>query len=204
MLKSKKVAVTGGISSGKSLFCAFFKEFGAYVVSADSIVHQLLSPHNDPGKKVIKLLGLEIVENGLIDRKKIADKVFKDTELLRSLELIIHPEVFREINKEYKKSCEQNFLLFIAEVPLLFETGAQKFFDKTIAVLSNEQECESRFVKITGKEQKEFKLRAQQQLTLKEKATMADYVVMNDGSKQDLKNEAERMYKILTDCSIIN
>lgn len=198
MLKSVKVAVTGSISSGKSLFCKFLKELGAYVVSADSIVHQLLSPHNNLGKKVIELLGLEIVENGLIDREKIANKVFNNIPLLRSLEQIIHPEVFLEIDKEYKRACEQNFLLFIAEVPLLFETGAQKFFDKTIAVIADESMCISRFMNATGKEAYIYKLRASQQLAQVEKASMADYIVINEGSEQDLKIEAEKIFIKLT------
>lgn len=198
MLKSKKVAVTGSISSGKSLFCKFLEELGAYVVSADSIVHRLLSSHNNLSKKVIELLGIEIVENGLIDREKIANMVFNNIPLLRSLEQIIHPEVFFEIDKEYEKACKQNFLLFVAEVPLLFETGAQKFFDKTIAVIADDSLCISRFIEATGKEAYLYKRRASQQFTQVDKASMADYVVINEGSEKELKKEAEKIFIKLT------
>ena len=72
MLALKKIAVTGGLASGKSTVCALLKKRGAYVVSADEIVHRLLSPHTPLGRQVIKVLGSDIVSGNELDRKKIA------------------------------------------------------------------------------------------------------------------------------------
>src|SRR5580700_5876146 len=99
MLKTKKIAVTGGLAAGKTTVCQIFKELGAYVVSADEIVHQLLSPGTTVGQQVIKLLGSDIISGQELDRKKIAAKVFFQRDLLHLLEEIIHPAVFDEIER---------------------------------------------------------------------------------------------------------
>src|SRR5262245_55950333 len=103
MLILKKVAVTGGLSCGKSSVCRIFKELGAYVVSADDIVHQLLTPQTKPGQQVIELMGSDIVVDQHIDRSKIAKKVFGNLKLLKSLEQILHPAVRHEIDKKYQQ-----------------------------------------------------------------------------------------------------
>ena len=97
MLKLKKIAITGGLSAGKTTVCQLFKECGAYVMSADEIVHRLLSPHTRIGQQVIALLGSDILSGAEIDRKKVSEKVFPYPDKLRALERIIHPAVFDEI-----------------------------------------------------------------------------------------------------------
>jgi dephospho-CoA kinase len=92
-METRKIAVTGTLSSGKSTVCQLLKEFGAYVVSADEIVHRLLRVETEIGQKVIDLLGEEILSEGQIDRAKIAKKVFRNPQLLQALEQIIHPQV---------------------------------------------------------------------------------------------------------------
>ena len=130
MLKSKvrghplrKIAITGGLSCGKSSVCRIFKELGAYVISADEVVHQLLSPTTNLGRQVISLLGADIVVDKQIDRSKIAKKVFKQPALLQSLENLLHPAVRDEIEKQYQQIANQpSPPLFVVEIPLLFET----------------------------------------------------------------------------------
>lgn len=107
MLTLRKVAITGGLSCGKSSVCRFFKELGAHVVSADEIVHQLLSPTQRLGQQVIALIGGDIVVNGKIDRSIIAKKVFDNKRLLHSLEELIHPVVLNEIEKQYQQVSNQ-------------------------------------------------------------------------------------------------
>ena len=77
MLKLKKIAITGSLATGKSSLCSIFQELGAYVVSADQIVHQLLSLNTTYAKQVTRLLGDEIVVHNSIDRKKVAYIVFQ-------------------------------------------------------------------------------------------------------------------------------
>jgi dephospho-CoA kinase len=133
----KKVAVTGSPGVGKSTVCQFFEDLGARTASADAIVHTLLSSSNTIKEKVIALLGNEVVSNGHIDRQRVADIVFKDTEKLKKLEAILHPAVGNYLQKFFQKATQDAIPLVVVEVPLLFEAGLQKLFDAAIAVTSN-------------------------------------------------------------------
>lgn len=199
MLELGKIAVTGGISCGKSQFCLFLKELGAYVVSTDKIVHQLLSPETDLGKKVIQLLGPEIIKDSKIDRAVVAKKVFTNPKLLTNLEQITHPEVFHEVEKRYEKcSKEGKHPLFVVEVPLLFEVSSEGRFDATVAVIADESRCIERFQKATGLDKEDYYERMARQLTPEEKAARADFVSYNNGSLEDLYEEAKNVYEKVT------
>src|ERR1700733_7337913 len=128
MLKLRKIAVTGGLSCGKSSVCRIFKELGATVVSADEIVHQLLSPQVSFGQQVIMLMGPDIVVKGQIDRSRIAKKVFNNRTLLNSLEKILHPAVNNEIENLYQTAlAKHKDKIFVAEIPLLYESDFGQF-----------------------------------------------------------------------------
>ncbi len=197
MLNLRKIAVTGGLSSGKSSVSRIFKELGAVVVSADEIVHQLLSPHDLIGQQVIKLMGSDIVQNGKIDRAKIAQKVFNNRDLLHSLEQILHPAVRLEVERQYQQAREQGINgLFVAEIPLLFESDSGTF-DATVAVISDAEVCRMRFKKITGYDDNEFDKRMARQLPPEEKAQKATFVIRNNGSLDDLRQAVVAIYNKL-------
>ncbi len=198
MLKLSKVAVTGGLSCGKSSVCRFFKELGAYVIDADEVVHQLLSSDANLGQQVIKLLGSDIVINYQIDRSKIAQKVFNNPKLLKSLENLLHPAVEAEIKKEYQRVKEQNFApLFVVEVPLLFEADWDQGFDVCIAVMADRDTCLKRFKESKKGDKNEYDKRMQRQLSPFEKAQRAHYAIQNNGSLSDLKDEVKRLFNQL-------
>lgn len=194
MLILKKIAVTGGLSSGKSSVCRFFKELGAYVVSADEIVHQLLSFDPNIGQQVLTLLGNDVVTNGQIDRTKIASKVFRDEKLLKGLEKILHPAVKKKTAEHYQKAITEGAPLFIAEIPLLFETGGEEGFDYTISVKADAEMSFKRFQSLTGNGKEEYERRMARQLSSKEKCAKADYVINNNGSLTDLKQAVVDIY----------
>lgn len=199
MLNFKKVAVTGGLSSGKSSVCHFFKELGAYVVSADEIVHQLLSPKTAIGQQVINLIGQDILVEGRIDRKKIAKKVFTQPSLLKSLESILHPAVRIEIEKQYEFMKAHNLAsIFIVEIPLLFETESHSLFDDTICVIADHNICQKRFIESMHSTKEEFEKRNNRQMDTKEKAKQATFVINNNGSLAELKETVKKLYQELT------
>ncbi|MBI3236303.1 MAG: dephospho-CoA kinase, partial [Chlamydiales bacterium] len=184
MLNLKKVAVTGGISSGKSTVCRFFHELGAYVVSADEIVHQLLSPTTTIGQQVISLLGSEIVRGSDLDRKAIADRVFSNPDLLKKLENLLHPAVLDEMKMRYNQVKEDPaYSLFVAEIPLLYESSSEHFYDLVIAVTAPDEICESR------SPFSDFEKRKKRQLLPSQKAAKADLIVENKGSLEELKQK---------------
>jgi dephospho-CoA kinase len=199
MLKLRRIAITGGLSCGKSLVGQRFSELGAYVVSTDKVVHQLLTPDTELGKKVIGLLGRDIVVDGLIDRTKIAKKVFGDYKLLHALENILHPAVREEIEKLYiQAQHSQSYPLFIAEVPLLFETGSDSWCDVIVTIVADPKTCRKRFKETTGYGNDEYDKRMARQLPLSEKINRANYIIYNDGTPEELKDEVTKLFSILT------
>lgn len=128
-----KIAITGGIGSGKSTVVSVISEQGYPVISCDSVYGQLLE-----NVAIIKPLAEEfgdIISCGKLDRKKLADVVFSDEKKLQRLNEITHPlimeEVFKLMSGERVAFCE---------VPLLFESGYEKYFDKIIVVLRDRSE----------------------------------------------------------------
>lgn len=198
MLTLKKVAVTGGLASGKSSVCQILKSYGAYVVSADEIVHRLLSPETEIGKKVILELGPEILVNQKIDRKKVAEKTFSDPQRLQNLEKLLHPAVLNEIKERYQQiRTDPRYTLFVAEIPLLYESEGHRAFDFVIAVVADEEFSRSRFEKSTGYLTDEYERRMQRQLPLHEKAARADFVIKNNASMEDLKKSVKEVYQTI-------
>ncbi len=176
MLRSRKVAVTGQPGSGKSAVCGFLGELGAKTVSSDEIAHQLLDPTTDCGRQVISLLGEKVVVEGQINRELIAEEVFKNPSLLKSLENHLHTRVLEEIEKRYQKS---EAALFVAEVPLLYECGWESYFETVILVVSNRR---------TAFPEREWRF-----LPTREKAKKADIIIENNGSLEELKNKISKL-----------
>ncbi len=192
MLALKKIAVTGGLSSGKTTVCGLLKKQGAYVVSADEIVHHLLSPHTPLGQQVIKLLGSDIVSHQQLDRKKIAQIVFSDSQKLEALEQLLHPKVLDEIEKSYQKIKHNSaYRCFVAEVPLLYEIGAENCFDFVIAVRADPALCRARRQNHKEDSLEDYEKRMKRQLP--NKADRADATILNNGSFEDLENQVTQI-----------
>lgn len=181
-----KVALTGGLASGKSSVCRMFSEYGAYIVSADQIVHELLVPHTIVGNRITALFGDEVLSGDHLDRAKIAKIVFQDQEKLTALESILHPEVLREIDARYLKIKDQNYPVFIAEIPLLFETSFEKAFDYTICIWCPEEVCVKRYIS-EGHTEEEYFLRTRNQMDPQEKKRRADFVIDNSHEESLVK-----------------
>jgi dephospho-CoA kinase len=197
MLKLKKIAVTGTLSSGKTTVCNFLKELGACVVNADKIVHQLLSPENLIGQKVIQLLGKSVVQQGIFNKKQIAEIVFRNDEKLHALESILFPEVAKVMEDQYHQACKAGgFSAFVAEVPLLYEAGMETSFDAVIHVDANEQACRARFLASGGSE-KQFTQRMRRQMPSHKKYQLAPYHLINNGDLAELKRKTAELYQQL-------
>lgn len=190
MLELKKIAITGGVSSGKSTVCRLLAKHGVYVVDADKIVHDLLSSDSQIREKVINLLGSSILIDGQIDRKRVAEKVFSQSETLKSLELILHPAVFHEMELQYQKIKDNpKYTLFAAEIPLLYETENAKLFDSVVVVLADQEVCRKRFMENNKGSGQSFDQRMQRQMNPAQKAAKAHFMLINDENIEDLEKQ---------------
>lgn len=190
----RKIAITGGTASGKSLVCQILQDLGvAYVIDSDEIVRRLFSTETPLGRELIVLLGESVLTNGQFDRKKIAKLVFSHPEKLQALEKILHPVVIKEIRERYRQmQHSQDFALFVVELPLLYEINEENFYDAVISVLSDPSLCHHRFVEKNGRPE-EYDQRMQRQLPPQTKAKLANFVIVNNGSKEELKKTVETM-----------
>jgi dephospho-CoA kinase len=197
MLNLKKIAVIGDLASGKSSTCNFFKKKGLYVLSCDDIVHNLLSSNITVKKQIEELFNSEIITNNQIDREKLAEKAFSNSEKLEKLEKIIHPHVFKTIESQFKKECRKNSNgLFIVEFPLLFETGHQKDYDIIIYVSADKNICKQNWKK-KNKRIEEYEKRENRFIPSKEKIKKSDYVIENNSSLEDLEKKVLKLIKII-------
>jgi len=197
MLKLKKIAITGGVASGKTSVCRLFQALGAFVVNTDAIVHELLDPDTDLGQQIIRLFGPEILADGKLRRKMIAEKAFKDQQQLAKLEKLLHPAVLRKIEKLYSQAChEGTYTSFVVEIPLLFEIQGESFYDCIVAVLADESISRRRFEQ-AGFTSEEYDRRMRRQLSPHHKAELSSYTIQNNGTFDDLKHQIIALNKFL-------
>lgn len=196
MLNLKRVAITGSLASGKSTVCRFFEEWGAYVVHADRLLHRAYSVHTPLGRRIVNLFGRHIVEGSKLNRALIAEIVAAKPSLLTELEKICHPYVNEEIQRQYEVACRKGqYCLFVAEVPLLYESPFPlgQWFDVTVVVVAERNEAKERYIHAGGTEE-QFDFREARQMSPLVKMQRADYTIINNGSIEELCNEAKRLF----------
>jgi len=192
-----KVALTGGIASGKSTVLKMFKELGAKVLDCDRIAKALTRRGNRGYKRIVQEFGPEILdEKGRIDRKKLAQIVFFDEEKRKKLNSLIHPLVYERLEKRMKRMRED---VVIVDVPLLVESGGEKMFDKVIVVYSEPFVQLNRLI-IRGLSEEEALARIRSQASWEERLRVADFVVRGDVDIKETKKEVEKIWKHIKNC----
>jgi len=180
-----RYAITGSIGSGKTSFCNYLKEEGIEVIDCDKINSDLLKT-----EKVIKLIKENFptaVINNEIDKVKLASIVFNNQKEKEKLEKIMHPLILEEI---FKKEDDPLYV----EVPLLFESGFERYFDKSL-LITCQKEVAIKRLKKRGLSEEEANKRYNSQMSVKEKLKLADEVLYNDGSLAQLKKKAKTWLK---------
>lgn len=191
MLTLKKIAVTGGIASGKTSVCHILKTHGACTLHSDQIIHHLLEEDQHCINDVVTLLGNGILTEGKIDRSKVAKIVFKDAKKLNALEKILHPKLFAIIDQKFEQvKDEKTFNCFVVEIPLVQEIDQTKKFDHIVAVIAKEAHAKGRL-----KDPALYELRMNRQWDPEKKAKHADYIIINNGTMEELKQNTLEMLK---------
>lgn len=188
-----KVALTGQIHSGKSTALEYFKKQGAATLSSDLIVHDLLSDNKAVYQEIQKIFPHAIV-NTHIDRNVLADIVFKDSQKLHTLEKILHPYVIYTIKQSYHDHMDfQSTQPFIVEVPLLYETGFDDWFDYTIVLYQSNPPLQMN----SKLSQEEIRSRSKRLDPIKTKIQKADFVIDNSNSIQSLYEQLDTILTAL-------
>lgn len=196
----KWVGLTGGIGTGKTTVATYLRRLGFSVVDADLIAKKVIQKGTDGYDEVIKQFGRDILtQESDIDRKKMADLVFKNANQLNKLESIIHPRVRNEVNSIKVYLEEQGHELAFYDVPLLYEKNMQNDFDGVLLVTTNEDLRIKRIQERNGWDLDHIQSVIQSQRPLAEKQRMANWVIENNGSFEDLHHQIELLViKILS------
>lgn len=194
-LRCRRIGLTGGIGAGKSSAAARLRALGALVIDADEIARRALAPDGACYDAVLDAFGDEIrSQNGEIDRKALAKIVFSDEEKRAILNGIVHPHVIGEMLARADAAEGRPDGLIFFEVPLLFESGVDRQMDKNVLVVSGEETRVRRIMERDGCAREAALLRIRAQMTDEEKIKRADYIVENDGTKEELEGEVDRLY----------
>ena len=176
------VAVTGGIGAGKSEALRAFARHGAAVISSDDIVHELLRDDPEVRRAIVDRLGEDVLrEDGSIDRARVGRLVFPDPEALGWLEGLLHPRVVARYLAWRDELAElpEPPAVCVTEVPLLYEVGGETRFDKVVVVTASPEVRVAR--RIGPMRDRERRLLGEEQ-----KAARADFVYVNDGTREEL------------------
>ena len=189
------VGLTGGIGSGKSSAAKIFKELGIDSIDADDVAKNILDSNKNARKLFIEEFGDKyILKNHKINRDLLREDIFNDKSKIKKLESIIHPIVREEIFEFIQKS---ESIYTIIDVPLIFETKSEDFYNKIVVVdcdtntqilraSQRDNQTEESILKIIGN-----------QATREERFSIADYVINNDSSYGNLKKEVIKTHQLL-------
>jgi dephospho-CoA kinase len=190
------IGLTGGIGCGKSLAAQYFSELGALVIDADQLARAAIERGSQGFDEAVSIFGDSILNNGDIDRRALGEIIFKDPDAKKKLEGIIHPFVRQQFEEAVSSLKADETLIY--EIPLLVEIGAQDRFDLVITV---ESEIENRISRLRqrGMNISEIEGRIAAQATREQRVEIADFLIENDGSEDELLRQVENIWDSLHD-----
>ena len=193
-----RVAVTGGIGTGKSVVLAQLAACGAAVVDADALVHDALRAGAPAVAEIRNRFGEEIITpSGDVDRGRLARIVFEDGQARRDLEAILHPAVYHAIESWMRGREVEGARVAVAEIPLLYETGHEGDFDCVVVTACDGEEQVRRAMGRSGMSDADARRRIAAQWPLAEKARRADFVIRTDGTVEETRRQARSVWDAL-------
>ncbi len=193
--RTLRVAVTGGAGSGKSMVCKRFQMLGAFIVDLDRLSREAVVPGSPGFQQVVDRFGRKVVaEDGGLDRRRLREIIVSDEKARRDLEAIVHPEVMRRMNDRMDRAEASGARLLVAEVPLLFEAGLEKFFDRVIVVCASEETRVQRLVERDDVAPEQAAALIGVQMPESEKTKRADFVIENRSRPGDILDQVDRLF----------
>jgi dephospho-CoA kinase len=191
------VGLTGGIGSGKSTAARMLHERGAVVFDADVLAREAVAPRTPGHRAVVERFGADVLgPGGELDREALASVVFADPAARRDLEAIVHPEV-RRLFAEGSETYRDTNRVVVLSAPLLVETGMHSAFDVLIVVSVPVEVQVERLMRDRGMSEEAIQARIDAQAPLEDKAAVADILLDNEGSPDDLEHQIDRIWNDL-------
>ncbi len=193
-----RVALTGGIASGKSVVSAVFAELGAAVVDTDVIARQVVQPGQPALDAIRQRFGDAVFDaEGRLDRAALRQRVFSDSEARRDLEAILHPRIGAETRRQALAAAGP-YLLIV--VPLLVGSPLLEFVDRVLVVDCSEETQLARLLERDAESEEQARRMLAAQASREQRLAIADDIIRNDGSLDDLQRQVlnlDRRYRQL-------
>jgi dephospho-CoA kinase len=192
------VGLTGGIGSGKSTVARLLEKLGAVVFDADLLAREAVEPGTPGHAAVIERFGADVLApGGELDREALASIVFADPSARRDLEEIVHPEV-RRLFAEGSEAYRDTDRIVVFSAPLLVETGMHTAFEILVVVSATIATQIGRLMRQRGMSEASIRARIEAQAPLEDKAAVADFLVDNEGTLDELESQVDRLWNDLS------
>ncbi|WP_409297284.1 dephospho-CoA kinase [Peribacillus sp. SCS-26] len=197
----KVIGITGGIASGKSTVSGYIRELGFTVIDADAAARIVVEPGQAAYEQIVEHFGPAILsDNGTIDRPKLGAVIFNDEGERLKLNSIVHPAVRKWMEEQKAEAFLRGEKTVFMDIPLLFESRIGYMVDAVILVYVNELTQLARLMARNSFSKEEAEARIASQMPLREKKTLADAVIDNEDSREETK---EQLQKLLREWEII-
>jgi dephospho-CoA kinase len=187
-----RVVVTGGIGSGKSEVTRLFDELGAVVIDADVLAREVVAAGTPGLEEIVRTFGPDLVgPDGELDRPAMGRRVFADPTARTQLEAIIHPRV-RQRGGEIEAEAPEDAVV-VHDIPLLVETAQADRFD-AVVVVDVPEELQVQRLADRGMDEEDARSRIRAQASREERLAVADYVIDNTGTREDLRPQVAEVF----------
>jgi dephospho-CoA kinase len=193
------VGLTGGIASGKSTVARMLAEKGALIIDLDELAHTAEDTDGEVWREIVRHFGSEILcPDGKIDRGKLGKRVFADRKKLDLLNSIVHPAVFEQWRRRLEEIRKrQPEAIVLSDIPLLIEAGLKPMVDLVLLVYLPPEDQIARLMARNGYGREEAESRLASQMPIGEKLPYADIVVRNEGSLEETRRVAGKVWEEL-------
>ncbi len=189
-----RVGLTGGIASGKSTVSKIFERLGVKIIDADRIAHDLTRKNTTALRKISELFGASILDqSGKLDRPQLRKIIFNDNLKKQQLESILHPMVYDEVERQIGLNSTPYLIIVI---PLLFETGGEKYLDRVLVVDCDEDNQVERAIQRDGENASDIETIIATQIPREQRKQLADDVIENNGDVKSLQTQVEKLHKL--------
>lgn len=190
-----RVALTGGIATGKSHVRAEFEALGVPTIDADVLAREVVAPGTPGLAAVTRRFGRDVLDtSGALDRRKLGAVVFADAAARHDLEQIVHPLV-REAIDRWFASLDRRHPFAIADIPLLYETGRDRDFAAVIVTACAPETQLRRISHRDGLSEEEARQRIAAQIPVEEKVRRATYVIRTDGDFEETRRQVREVHR---------
>jgi len=196
MKKPLKIAVTGGIGSGKSLFCKFLEDRGFVVIKADQLAKELMKSDPLVKREITETFGSEVYSNGELNTSLLAKKIFSDSENVKKINSIVHPAVVRQIEKDIAIKFDSEKAVFV-EAALIIEAKMEEMFDNIVLITADEKVKIERIIQRDNLTREEILDRIKNQIPDEIKKKKAHFIFLNNGEGSELEQKVELLLSLL-------